>query len=74
MSTDNRGHIIALNPAELAMLWQLLNSASIPGQVAEIFVGLKGQVREAMEKMSEEASLPQESGGGASPGQSEPIE
>ena len=50
-SSDNRGHLVALNDAELALLWQVLQNVQIPGAVAEVYVGIKGQVRQAMAEL-----------------------
>ena len=51
---NHRRHQIALSDQELALLWQLLMTCSIPGSVAEIFLSLKGQLREAMEQLRQE--------------------
>lgn len=44
-------HSICLTTTEVSLLWQILNQVSIPGQVAEVFVGLKVKVREEMKKL-----------------------
>jgi len=43
-----------LTKEELALLWQILNQVSIPGQVAEMFVGLKAKVKEQLKVRVEE--------------------
>ena len=52
MSENSRGNMIAVNDQELALLWQALQQITIPGSVAEVYVGLKAQVRASMEQMS----------------------
>jgi len=44
--------MIAVNDQELALLWQALQQINIPGSVAEVYVGLKAQVRVSMEQMN----------------------
>ncbi len=42
-----------LTKEELALLWQILNQVSIPGQVAEVFVGLKAKVKKTLQEIIE---------------------
>ena len=49
---NGRGNMIAVNDQELALLWQALQQINIPGSVAEVYVGLKAQVRVSMEQMN----------------------